>query len=145
MIARREALASAGLFDERFFLYCDETDLCLRIKRAGWEVWHLPQMTVVHHALKAGASPRLAAQDAYSRKLYSRKHFSPVHRWLYVSALLLAAFIRGVAPRPDATRAGPRRAAERAAAATLLGLGRPPFGDPPQVAVAEEERPQPKT
>src|SRR5262245_37139253 len=139
MIARREALASAGLFDERFFLFCDETDLCFRIKRAGWEVWHLPQMTIVHHADKAGANPRLAAQDAFSRKLYSRKHFSPVHRWLYVGGLLLGALIRGVAPGRDGTQTGQRRAAARAAAATLLGLGEPPFGDPPQVAVAEHD------
>jgi GT2 family glycosyltransferase len=145
MIARREALASAGLFDERFFLFSDETDLCLRIKRAGWEVWHLPQMTILHHAMKAGANPRLAAQDAFSRKLYSRKHFSPVHRWLYVAALLLGAIVRGVAASRDATQGGPRRVAERAAATTLLGLGRPPYGDPPQVAVAAEERPQPKS
>ena len=29
--------------DERFFIYCEEPDLCLRIKRAGWEVQHLPR------------------------------------------------------------------------------------------------------
>ena len=36
MFARREALESAGYFDERFFIYSEETDLCLRIKSAGW-------------------------------------------------------------------------------------------------------------
>ena len=34
MFCRREALLSAGLMDERFFIYSDEPDLCLRIKRA---------------------------------------------------------------------------------------------------------------
>jgi GT2 family glycosyltransferase len=144
-LARREALASAGLFDERFFLFSDETDLCLRIKRAGWEVWHLPQMTIVHHAMKAGANPRLAAQDAFSRKLYSRKHFSPLHRWLYVAALLLGYVIRGVAPGRDASAARSRRVAARASAATLLDLGPPPYGEPPQVAVALSDQPLSKT
>ena len=46
MLARREALESAGFFDERFFMYCDEIDLCRRIKTAGWEIRHLPQMTI---------------------------------------------------------------------------------------------------
>ena len=36
MLARREALLSAGLLDERFFIYSEEPDLCLRMKRAGW-------------------------------------------------------------------------------------------------------------
>ena len=36
MLCRREALLSAGLLDERFFIYSEEPDLCLRMKRAGW-------------------------------------------------------------------------------------------------------------
>jgi GT2 family glycosyltransferase len=35
MFARREALWSAGLMDERFFIYSEEPDLCLRMKRAA--------------------------------------------------------------------------------------------------------------
>ena len=42
MAVRREALESAGYFDERFFLFSEETDLCLRIKQAGWDIVHLP-------------------------------------------------------------------------------------------------------
>ena len=42
MLARREALLAAGLLDERFFMYSEEPDLCLRMKRAGWRVRHLP-------------------------------------------------------------------------------------------------------
>ena len=55
MLARREALLTAGLLDERFFIYSEEPDLCLRIKRAGWRVRHFPSMTIVHHAAKAGS------------------------------------------------------------------------------------------
>ena len=35
MLARREALESAGGFDERFFIFSEEVDLCLRIRQAG--------------------------------------------------------------------------------------------------------------
>ena len=52
MVARREALLSSGIMDERFFLQCEEPDLCLRMRRAGWSVRHLPLMTIVHHAGK---------------------------------------------------------------------------------------------
>jgi hypothetical protein len=101
LLVRREALESAGLFDERFFIYSEETDLCLRIKRAGWVIQHLPIMTVLHHADKAGFNPRMAAQDAFAKKQYSRKHFSPGHRGAYLGALALGYAIRAVALRRD--------------------------------------------
>ncbi len=66
---------SAGLFDERFFLFSEEPDLCLRMKRAGWGVLHLPTMTILHHAAKGGIRPRMMAQDAFTRLQYARKHF----------------------------------------------------------------------
>ena len=75
MLARREALLAAGLLDERFFLQCEEPDLCLRIKRAGWRVRHLPSMTILHHG-KPGVRPRMVAQEAYARRQYAQKHFS---------------------------------------------------------------------
>ena len=76
MLARREALESAGILDERYFIYCEEPDLCLRMKRGGWQVRHLPVMTIIHHAGKGGLSPKMQAQDAYARKQYAHKHFS---------------------------------------------------------------------
>ncbi|MFU1476982.1 glycosyltransferase family 2 protein [Roseovarius sp. C7] len=48
VLMRREMLDEIGGFDERFFLYFEETDLCRRARRAGWEVWYLPQSRVVH-------------------------------------------------------------------------------------------------
>ena len=77
MLARREALESAGWLDERFFLYCDDPDLGLRIKRAGWSVRHLPQMAILHHAKKMGWNRRGHAQYAYAYRQYFAKHLSP--------------------------------------------------------------------
>jgi N-acetylglucosaminyl-diphospho-decaprenol L-rhamnosyltransferase len=128
MIARREALESAGYMDERFFIYSEEPDLCLRLKRAGWEVRHLPLMRIVHHAGKGGVSPRMASQDAFARVQYSQKHFAPLHRGLYRSALGVGYAMRAVRP-------GEKRPAARAALRTLLGLADPPFGTPPGQAV----------
>ena len=62
MFARREAVVQAGLMDERYFLYCEETDLCAAIMAAGWEIRYLPEMTFVHHCSKNGQNPRLVAQ-----------------------------------------------------------------------------------
>ena len=128
MIARREALESAGYMDERFFIYSEEPDLCLRMKRAGWEVRHLPVMTILHHADKAGPNPRMAAQDAYARLQYARKHLAPVHSAAYRSALALRWLLRLVA-------GGQRRDTARAALGILVGRAAPPFGAPPGQAV----------
>lgn len=48
MMFRQSMLDEVGLFDETYFLYFEETDLCLRCKRAGWEIWSLPDSRVLH-------------------------------------------------------------------------------------------------
>jgi N-acetylglucosaminyl-diphospho-decaprenol L-rhamnosyltransferase len=134
MLARREALASAGLMDERFFIYSEEPDLSLRMKRAGWETRHLPLMTILHHAGKAGINERMHAQDAFARLQYARKYFSPPHRAAYTAALALR-YIARTLPIPRGS-ASARRAANLRALQTLLGRQEPPFGDPPAQALA---------
>jgi len=135
MLCRREALLSAGLMDERFFIYSEEPDLSLRMKRAGWQTLHLPTMTIVHHASKAGIRPRNVAQDAYARQQYARKHLQPATRAAYVGAIALRHALRALVPsgHADAPR---RRAAARSALATLAGRLEAPFGAPPPTALA---------
>jgi N-acetylglucosaminyl-diphospho-decaprenol L-rhamnosyltransferase len=133
MIARREALHSAGVMDERFFLQSEEPDLCLRMKRAGWTVRHLPIMTIIHHAGKAGRNPRMAAQDAYSRRQYAEKHFSPAHRALYLSAIATRHALRTL-PGGEPSDARARRFAARRALRALIG-SEPPFCRPPDSAL----------
>lgn len=48
MMIRSAALADIGLFDETYFLYFEETDLCLRAHHVGWETWFVPKSTAVH-------------------------------------------------------------------------------------------------
>jgi GT2 family glycosyltransferase len=129
MLVRREALLSAGLLDERFFIYGEEPDLCLRLKRAGWQIRHLPHMTIVHHAGKGGIRPKMVAQDTYARKQYAQKYFGRLHRSVYLGALALRHLIRGSAVSK------PRRDAARLALQTLVGRAEPPFGAPPATAM----------
>lgn len=128
LLVRGEALAQVGGFDDRFFLYSEETDLCLRMRRAGWEVAYVPAMTVVHH-IHGGreVDPRMAAQYAWSRLLYARKHFSPAHRSLYLAALRLRYVLRAAVAMPGAASGADRRAAARAVLRTLSGRDEPPF------------------
>ncbi len=56
LFTRRETLASAGLFDERFFMYSEEVEWCHRVRKAGWRIVYLPAASIVHHE---GSSSKL--------------------------------------------------------------------------------------
>jgi GT2 family glycosyltransferase len=134
MLARREAIESAGFLDERYFMYSDETDLCRRIKLAGWEVRHLPRMTIIHHEGKAGVKPSIESLNAYTRIMYARKYFSPAHRVAYTGAVLMRHSLRSVyAGSGELGRK--RREASRRVVATLLGRAPVPYGPPSRFSV----------
>lgn len=48
MLIRREVFETIGMMDERFFLYYEEVDYCLRAARAGWKCWYEPKSRVIH-------------------------------------------------------------------------------------------------
>jgi GT2 family glycosyltransferase len=48
MLVRREVFDAVGLMDDDYFLYFEETDFCLRARRAGWRSWYVPSSRVVH-------------------------------------------------------------------------------------------------
>jgi len=50
MMVKRQAFADIGGFDEKFFLYYEDVDLCARFKKAGWAVKYDPRAEVVHDA-----------------------------------------------------------------------------------------------
>ncbi len=59
MLVRREAFASIGGFDERFHMYCEDVDLCLRLRLAGWHLRRADEAVVEHLASRAShRSPR---------------------------------------------------------------------------------------
>jgi GT2 family glycosyltransferase len=128
MLCRREALESAGYFDERFFMYSEETDLCRRIKSAGWQIRHLPQMTILHHVTKDGISPRVECLDVVTRMMYARKHLSPTHGVVYGGAVLLRHLRRMIyAGRGELAR--DKRLSSRIVMSTVLGRRPVPFAE----------------
>jgi len=49
LMIRRSALDDVGLLDEGYFIYGDEADLQYRLKKAGWEIYFLPNATTIHY------------------------------------------------------------------------------------------------
>jgi N-acetylglucosaminyl-diphospho-decaprenol L-rhamnosyltransferase len=88
LMVRREVIDEVGLLDERFFMYCEEIDWCMRIKKAGWQIVCCPRAEVVHFV---GQSTKQFRDDMYvelhrSRYQLYQKHygdgFRRVARWL---------------------------------------------------------------
>jgi len=55
MFLRREALRGGKIFDERFFLYMEDVDLCFQMKENGWKVIYYPEAVMVHAHLRQSA------------------------------------------------------------------------------------------
>ena len=56
MLARDEAIADVGLFDEAYWLYMEDLDWCYRFKQSGWTIWYDGGTTVIH--VKGGSTVR---------------------------------------------------------------------------------------
>ena len=68
---RREMLDEIGLFDESFFLYCEDTDLGLRARWAGWECLYVPEAVVEHrYSHSAGKASALKAYYVERNRLF---------------------------------------------------------------------------
>jgi N-acetylglucosaminyl-diphospho-decaprenol L-rhamnosyltransferase len=116
MLMRRAALEDVGLFDEGYWMYMEDLDLCYRFREAGWDTWYEPSVTVTH--VKAGTSgpirsPRLnyAFHDGMLR--FYRKHYAPqrsplTNALVYggITAKLGASLLRAELHRALARRSG---------------------------------------
>jgi GT2 family glycosyltransferase len=68
---RREMLEEIGLFDESFFLYCEDTDLGLRARWAGWECLYVPEAVVEHrYSHSSGKASALKAYYVERNRLF---------------------------------------------------------------------------
>ena len=76
LMARRTAFEQVGGFDERFFLYAEESDLIKRLRAAGNRVLFVPEATAVH-AGGASGGDALFGQLHDSLALYAEKHHGP--------------------------------------------------------------------
>ena len=83
MLVRREAIEQVGLLDENMFMYFEDNDWCLRMRKAGWKVYYNPQVEITHIGGQSLAKNPKARKAYYSslRYFYAR-HYSPVSRFL---------------------------------------------------------------
>ncbi len=94
-LVRRAAAEQVGWLDEQFFMYCEEIDWAMRIKRAGWEIWCVPQAEIVHHEARstrhASRRDQMFVELWRARLKLFQKHYAPAFRiaarWLVRAGL----------------------------------------------------------
>lgn len=108
MLIDRTAWDAVGQWDERFFLYSEETDFFHRARRQGFDVWFEPAATVRHREGGSGSSDELVALLRVNQVRYVEKH-RPRRAWLHRALLVAHEELR----RNDPTHTFARRALRR--------------------------------
>ncbi len=74
MLIRRDALANVGGFDEGYFLYWEDADLCRRLRKAGWDTRYLAAAVATHDVGQSSRNARRLANREFHRSAY--RYFS---------------------------------------------------------------------
>ena len=109
---RRLVFEQVGLLSEEFFLYYEETDLCRRARKAGWEVWTLPASRVIHlEGASTGTTSLHASRKRMprywfdARRRYFRRNHGAAYEFLvntgYAIAFALWRLRRRIQRKPD--------------------------------------------
>lgn len=108
MMVRRDVFESLGGFDERFFMYWEDSDFCLRALQAGWKTMYEPRAEVVHLTGRASHHAPLRSLVAFHQSVFH--HYWKHGSWLarlaapLVAAGLLVRFGMRLAGRVRAGR-----------------------------------------
>jgi GT2 family glycosyltransferase len=99
VMARAEALRQVGGFDPRFFMYVEDADLGLRLRRAGWQIAYVPVDSIVHHQRTEGYDLHgevslLLRRNAF---YFLRKHRRRGQAWGLAGANVFLALLRACA------------------------------------------------
>lgn len=96
MLVRRDVFEEMGGFDEKYFMYFEDVDLCLRAKKRGSKIAVVPNALVFHESGKSFASEREKKKHYYvSQDYYTKKHFGSAAAGL-VKLLRLPYYVKNV-------------------------------------------------
>lgn len=123
LLLSRDVLKTVGLFDERFFLYREDVDLCIRISDAGYGLYLVPSARVWHErpGLGTHVRPHVVYYMARNSLLLAQKHHMPLESLRFLWQDLTAWTLWKLSPR---WRGMARQAAARADGVRDFFLGR---------------------
>ena len=110
LLVRRTLLEQLTGFDEEFFMYCEDIDICRRIWNSGSSVVYTPTVACIHAGGASAPRWRLLPVLAESRIRYARKHFRRVRAIAYRVGVALNSLTHLIAGRGLRARIGHARA-----------------------------------
>jgi N-acetylglucosaminyl-diphospho-decaprenol L-rhamnosyltransferase len=101
LMVRRSVVDEVGSLDKDFFMYCEEIDWCMRIKRAGWQILCCPAAKIVHHVGQSTGQFREKMYVELHRSRYRlyEKHYAPPFRRTARCLVRLGIAYRGLQVR----------------------------------------------
>ena len=97
---RKKVLDEIGLFDEQFFMYYEETDLCKRIKNAGYDIKIISNIKIIHLESKSIKNNVWKNEQCYkSRFIFFKKHYSK--HFFFIKILYSIFFITNTKYRTE--------------------------------------------
>lgn len=82
LMVKRKVLDQVGAFDNRFFMYCEETDLCHRIRNRGYNIVSIPNARIIHLEGASFSKNRMFERIKMNRKslyLYCSIHYNKIY------------------------------------------------------------------
>ncbi len=85
ILVRKAVIEQVGGLDERFFYYWEETEWCVRARRKGWRIVHVPAAKIWHKGVQRNyqPSPNITYYATRNRFLLMSKHRAPLQVWIY--------------------------------------------------------------
>lgn len=98
LMLRRKAFDEVGLFDEQFFMYSEDEDLCFRLRRHGWTICYAATGTARHHGGASTSQNKfdMLRQFYRSQMLFLSKHRGRKSAALYATAMKTILFLKSV-------------------------------------------------
>ncbi len=99
MFFRTEVLKEAGGFDEQFFMYGEDIDLCYRVRQMGWEIDYVPETSIIHYKGESTKKENLDYVVTFNKAMYLffRKHYNFGYTLFFRIFILSGIVMKGVA------------------------------------------------
>lgn len=99
MFFRTHVLQEAGGFDERFFMYGEDIDLCCRVTRAGHSIWYVPDTSIIHYKGESSKRDDFTYNKVFNEAmfLFFDKHYTSRYSTLFTWGVYVAVKVRTLA------------------------------------------------
>ncbi len=127
LLIKMHIVAEVGMLDPRFFAYYEETEWCVRVRRAGYQIFHVPEAKIWHKITVAAreASPSVHYYMTRNRLLFLKLSHAGVRAWVYTLIFNYARILLGWTFHRKWRHKAPQR---RAMLQAIADYGRGRFG-----------------